>query len=434
MSNQRRTQKSSLAVDRRHLLKAFGSAALALPFLRGLAGQIAHAQVGVGDLRFFFLFTGNGMTPQHWLPTGGATNFTLAPALAPLAPYRDKLLLVHGLEGGSGHHIGMSETTTARPSIGEITDGRANGGPSIDQFLADHWRGTTPLSSLETGVAPSNGSNDQTCYSASGLPIPAIGSALGAFERVFAVTNESPVVAEARRRRRRSVLDSVARDITAIQGRIGASSRALLDEHLTLVRAQEAELMRPYVPLNCALPGSPNIDADSMLQTWQAHNQTIAAAFRCGTTRVASLRVGGWGGAGGYAEFGFENGHHNVHHGGTSDFMGHELEIDNWHAQRFADLLGVLDGVPDGDGTLLDSTVVVWFNELGLGGANNHGRDDVPVVIAGGSRAGFKNNQYLNLGGVQYQHFLYTLARVVSGADISRFGDAGTTLLTSLLT
>jgi hypothetical protein len=416
---------------RRTLLRGVGASALAMPLVSGLARRSA-AHADAPPLRFFLMFTGNGQLPEHWLPTGGETDFTLSPVLEPLLPLRDKLLLVHGMHGVGGHAGGMSETTTGRPS-GADGSGVPTGGPSIDQFFADRWRGQTPLPSLELGVMPAMDAYDQICYSDSGLPIPPIGSALGAFERVFSVTNEDPATAEQRRARERSILDVIATDLERIQAGLGASSRTLLDEHLELVREREQELLGPYEPVSCELPAMPG-GGLGLADTWRSHNDTLVAALRCGVTRVATLRVGGWGGieSGGYDEIGIPGAHHAAAHGGTDDPGGTLSSINRWHAEQLAYLLTALDAVDEANGTLLDNTVVVWVNELGLGPFNHHSRVDVHVVLAGGKNAGLAQGRFRNLGDADYQNFLLSLTHLLGETDVTTFGDHGTTVLDGL--
>ena len=377
------------------------------------------------------MFTGNGQLPEHWLPTGGETDFSLSPVLEPLEPFRDKLLLAHGLQGVKGHSGGMSETTTGRPALNG--EGVPTGGPSIDQFFADRWRGQTPLPSLEMGIVPTGSASDQICYSEGGLPIPPIPSALGSFERVFAVTNEDPVVAEQRRAQETSVLDVLAGDLQGIQGKLGSSGRVLLNEHLELIRQRELELMGPYIPVSCDLPANPGSGLN-IGETWRGHNDTLVSAFRCDVTRVATLRVGGWGGieSGHYDEVGINGSHHNAAHGGGSDPGGILLAINRWHAEQMAHLLAALEATPEGDGTLLDSTVVLWVNEMGLGNFNHHSRDDVHIVMAGGACAGLAQGRFRHFGGANYQDFLYSLTHLLGETDVASFGDDGVQLLPEL--
>lgn len=414
----RRIQRS-----RRSFMKGLGSVALCAPLLTGLLGRVVQAAEGAFPTRFFMMFTGNGQHPDHWIPLGGETDFVMSPVLAPLEIHRAKTLLLHGLDGGKTHSVGMSGATTGRPSTNG--DGIATGGPSIDQFFADTWHGSTPLHSLELGVMPANAPNDQTVYSASGLPIPPIGTSLGGFQRVFGVTNEDPAVAEKRRAEKASVLDVFAKDLTTLETKLGVSSRVLLDEHLTLIREQELDLQQPFVPKSCDLHEAPV--GGSMVQTWKDHNNTIAAAFRCDATRVATLRAGGWGGieSGGYTEIGISGGHHSVAHGGTDDPYNALLGINNFHAQRLADLCTSLDAVAEGDDTLLDNSVLVWVNELGLGDFNHHSRTDSHVVMVGGKNTGMAQERFRVVNGEDYGHFLFTLTHLLGETQVTQFGDVG---------
>jgi Protein of unknown function (DUF1552) len=156
----------------------------------------------------------------------------------------------------------------------------------------------------------------------------------------------------------------------------------------------------------------------------------VANGFRCGITRVVTLRVGGYGGieSGRYDEVGIENGHHNAAHVGPgADLAG----INRFHAEQFADLITRLAAIPEGDGTVLDNTVMVWGMELGIGDYT-HGRTDMPFVIAGGKNAGLALGRYRNLASPSYQDFLFSLARVMGLDDVTSFGDAGSTLIEEL--
>jgi hypothetical protein len=395
--------------------------------LLGLVGNLVRAGAEPPPLRFFFMFTGNGHQTEHFVPNDPSeTGFDFAPALAPLEPHRADLMLVHGVSGTGSHHQGTSEALTGRPSAG--IDAGATGGPSLDQLLADRFRATSALPSLELGVVPANSLEDQITFSASGLPVPAVGSAAGGFNRLFGLANEDPAQAEARRARKHSVLDVIADDLTTLQGQLDAPTRALLDEHLTLVRAQEQDLEQPYVPVSCELGSAPA--GDGLTATFAGQMANAVSAFRCGITRVVTLRVGGYGGIeeGAYDEVGVNNGHHNAAHVGPADDL---LGINRFHAEQLANLIEQLAAIPEGDGRALDNTVLVWGMELGLG-QYAHDRNDMPFVIAGGKNAGLALGSYRNLGGRSYQDFLFSLVRVMGLDDVSSFGDDGSALIDEL--
>jgi len=258
---------------------------------------------------------------------------------------------------------------------------------------------------------------------------------MGGFEKLMGVANQDPAILERIRGQQASVLDSSAQDIIALQKRLGPSARVLLDEHLTLLRAQEKDLQADFVPLSCDLHASPG-STDSMVETWRHQNDNMISALRCGATRVTTLKAGGWGGieSGGYSEIGINNGHHNAAHGAGENYDSDLSSINRWHAEQLLYLLEGLEAVPEGDGTLLDSTLVVWVNEFGLGDFNHHSRSDVNIVLAGGSKLGFKNGNFLNLKEQSYHRFLFTLANVLGDPNLASFGNDGDQLLQEILT
>ena len=265
-----------------------GLAALAcLPAVHGALAQSHRQRVGTpAPLRFVMMFTGNGHTPEQWLPTAAGDDFELSQVLAPLEPIKRKLVIAHGLSGAGGHSAGMKETTTGRrpARLGRT----AMAGPSIDQYFAHLWRTQTPLPSLELGVHTGNDEIDQICYSPRGFAVPPIASPSAGFDRVFAATNEDPTLAREHRKQHISVLDQFARDLARLQAKIGASSRQLLDEHLTLVREREQELQLPFDPLVCEIHAKGEDAGLDTPKIWAQQTQTMVAALRCGATRVAS--------------------------------------------------------------------------------------------------------------------------------------------------
>jgi hypothetical protein len=224
-----------------------------------------------------------------------------------------------------------------------------------------------------------------------------------------------------------SVLDHTASEIQRINQQLGKEARVLLDEELTLLRAKETALAKPFEARVCDPPAAPTSQM-GLKDSWKAQHDNIVAAFRCGVTRVATLRAGGWGGieSGKYDEIGVPTGHHQAAHAGPAD---HLLRINVFHAEQFAYLLRELDAVREGDGTMLDSTVAIWLNELGLGPFNHHTRSDLHVVLAGGKNAGMRNASYQDLRTTEYQDFLFSLIRLMGINDVKSFGDSGSKII-----
>ncbi len=428
-----RRRISRVLPGRRRFVGGIGASLLGLPFVTGSLGRVVRAQEGQSPLRLFVMFTGNGQLPEHWLPSGSESEFSLSPVLEPLSPLQDKLLLAHGMVGQNGHSGGMSETLTARPAPVD-GNGVATGGPSIDQLFAETWRGQTPLASLELGVMPANEPSDQTFYSANGLPVPALGNPVGVFDKLTGAANLDPEQAAQLRAQQGSVLDSVTADLQSLEQRLPTSARTLLDEHLTLVRGREAELADPPPPVSCDFPGFPET-SERLDVLWGAQHENALTALRCGITQVVALRAGGWGGieSGGYDTVGINAGHHDAAHGGSANPYEDLLAINRFHAEQFSTLGRALDAVPEGDGTLLDHTVMLWVNEFGLGEFNHHSRRDVHITLLGGARAGFKNGRFVELNDADYHDFLFTVAHSLGRTDLTSFGDRGTDVLTDLM-
>ncbi|NUP08004.1 MAG: DUF1552 domain-containing protein [Polyangiaceae bacterium] len=397
--------------------------ALTIPLLPSLLPRELRAAPGDRPIRLAVVYTPNGQHPATWLPTGSETTFQMSPVLAPLEAHRAKLNVIHGLVGTSGHEAGHSECLTGRP----LTDPShmPSAGPSLDQLLAKGHASEVALESLQLGVDTGNTAFSIISYSDVKLGLPPQGSARGGFERVAGVVNVDPAAAEVRRAQSRSVLDSIMQDHASIRPHLSANERVLLDAHFDLVRAQELRLAEPLEPIVCEhLPTEVN-DLD-IPSTFLGHIDTIAAAFACDVTRVATLVMGGSGYYAHYEWAGVNADFHECAHGTASDSLERFTQANTWHAQMFAALLDRLDSIPDGDGTtLLDNTIVLWTNELGLH-EFGHSKSNMGIVLAGGAAGYFSTGRFIDLAGAAHYHdLLLTIAHAAGRTDLATFGDEG---------
>ncbi len=411
---------------RRFLLGAAG-AAIAIPALPSLFDRAARAGGADPIRRFVFVYTSNGQYRDTWRPTGTTTDFVLSPVLEPLAAHQSVLNVLFNLAGTSGHAGGHTECLTGRPNGEQF---RAAGGPSLDQLLAAGMQSSLPLGSLELGVDTSSGTDGMIAYSERGLPIPAITSGRGGFDRVHSVVNLDPAVAARRRALKRSVLDDVIEDYRAVSSQLDADERTILDAHLELVREQEQSLAQPAPTVECELPEA-NAGGLSFEDTLRQHIDTIAAAFTCDVTRVATLTIGRSGFTRNYTEAGVSADFHEVAHGNVAGAADAMTAIGRWHATQVAYLLDRLAAIPDGDGTVLDNTVVVWGGELGEH-SFSHSRESVPVVMAGSCGGQFDTGRLMDMQGAHYHRLLLTLAHAMGRTDVPSFGDHGNSLLDDL--
>jgi hypothetical protein len=423
-------------LTRRAFLRGAGGTVVGLPLLASLQ---ARAQTDpTWPTRFLVMFHPNGTYPPEWFPQAGAseTDFTLKRILEPLAPFQSKLIVTSGIDmasieigPGEPHQNGMGGVLTGW----HLLDGEFVGGDgslagwgqsiSVDQRIAQHIGMTTPLRSLELGVRADHPSNqgevrNRMCYLGAEQPLAPENSPFVAFDRVFSDIQTDQEALLAQRTHRRSVLDAVTKQFEKLQPRLGADDRQKLDAHLELVRDLEMRLANDPVTTDCTVPEQPlamdSDDEDTMPHVTRAHMDLLVHALSCDLTRVASLQ--------------FSNGQnhirfpwlspqslgdgHTLSHAGDSNTVAKEewIQRDHWYAEQLAYLMGRLDEIPEGDGTLLDHTVILWVNELAVG--NTHSHQNMPFVIAGGGSGRLNTGRYLQFDHASHCDLLTALLGV----------------------
>ena len=425
-----------MSFDRRTFLKGLGIGAAGLSVLPSVVSRAAEPTT---PKRFVAFFSGNGTIQSAWA-SGSEASFSLGEILEPLAPFKDKLTLLSGLdveaayEGpGAGHQKGCGAFLTGMP----LNDGDFGGGGdqisgwasgiSIDQELANALAGDLPLQSLELGVQVEGSNNrHRIAYAGSDQPLPPDDDPSSVFERLFAgLAGQDPGVAERIRRRRQSVLDFVKADITKLQGKLGKEENVRLQAHLDSVRDVEHRL-EMLQGLTCQAPEIPGIDHKSIENygtVGELQMDLLAAAFSCDMVRFATILWGGATSGKRFPSLGFEDRHHELSHAGDSDTAAKNklIAINRWYAERLAYLLAKLDSIPEGNGTMLDNTVVVWGNELAIG--NKHSRRDHRWVMAGNAGGFFDTGRLVDVSGRTNNDLWVSIAQAM-GHSISSFGSA----------
>lgn len=412
------------SLSRRRLLRGLAATAFAAPFV-SLRGDRARALPGPAK-RLVVFFTPNGTIHAKRRPTGGETTFAFPTGsiLEPLASLRDRLVLIDGLgfAGTSNHEAGMAAMLT-----GNGTSANESRGMSVDQYVARAIGSTTRFSSLELGVQTSAwGANIQTrmSYSAPGSYVPPMDDPGEVLRRVFGDADPD-ADADAVLRGRRSMLDHLVAETSALRSAVPRREAAKLDVHLDALRSMERALGTGGSGAACSAPSlgsfDPN-DNDAFPTVGRAQMDLLVAALACDATRVASIQwshtvsptVCSWLGVG--------DGHHALSHmddsnqAGVADFV----KTERYFAQQFGYLVERLRAMPEGSGTMLDSTLVVWVKELG--DARLHECTDVPFVLAGGSDF-LRTGRYLRLDGEPHTKLLVSICRMM-GLSNSTFGDA----------
>lgn len=405
--------KRGEGITRRALLRAAGgsllTAAVLAPFRHLIVGR-ASASTDPPRRRLVVVFSPNGTIRDQWLPTGTGADFTLGRILAPLERHRAQLTVLSGLgihtamQGpGDEHQRGVSHVMTALPLLpGGMTTGcdacppvSWASGPSIDQVAADTIGQGTRLRSLELGVA--NGTRESVktrlAYRGASEPLPPESSPWAAWARLFGA-EQDPSVAMARLAARRSVLDHGVTDFSRVSAQLSSADRPMLDRHLSTIREIELRLSAPGPSgLDCAAPvlgdEVPNLQSpDVYPQLVGLQNDVLTMALACGLTNVGTILWNHSVGEQTFPSIGVTDPHHTLSHRPDDDAAAQEslVRINAWYAEQLAGLgdrmLAVREPLPTGEArTLLDSTLVVWVNELGKG--NVHSFTEVPFVLLG---------------------------------------------------
>ncbi len=439
---------SRARTSRRTLLKGITAAgariAVGLPPLVSMFNSTgtAYAATAAADgaekpieSRFVLWFNGNGIPERFWIPTEEGTDYEMTPCLAPLAAYRKDVHVLSGVDNaaaggmGNGHTNSMSGLMT-----GTDFTGRGPSGPSIDQIIARKIGNDSRFRSLQIGVAQESfGESMQRNMSWAGyeraLPPEMIPHRL--FDRLFGAREEGWV------NRKRSILDAISQDATALKKKLPGDDQARVEEHLAGIRDLERSIAG--LPPEYSHVAAPDFDGD--MKDWpriaKLQSDLLVQAFATHQTRVASYMLTKCQSLSRFPWLGYTSSrHHDYTHaeGKTSGADGvdgqHVLrDICRWHVEEFAYLIAKLEATPEGDGTLFDHTSLIYVHEHAE--ANAHKNSGLAMIVAGGSSKIAKGGHTRVTGTVGDVYT--TVANDVIGAGIDKFPTA-TKRLSSLLT
>ena len=438
-----------VCLPRRTFLRGLG-VTLALPLL----DEMAPALTVIGRAaarttpRLAAIYVANGMggpNLQNWLPATEGTAFELTPILEPLAPFRDQMIVLSGLsnkpadplpaEGGGDHARGVSAfLTCAHPHKTEGPDIRA--GISMDQIAAKELGQETQLASLELGIESGDflGTCDPgyTCaYTATmtwrtpTTPLPMENDARAVFERLFGASDSTdPKARAAQIFKDKSILDSISSDAVRLQRRLGSRDRAKMEQYLEGVRDVERRIQKAEgqsaVNIVVEQPaGSP--------ATFDEHAKLMfdlaAMAWQADLTRVFTFMMAREFTSRTYPESGVaEPFHATSHHQRDPERIAKLSKINRYHVQTLAHFLERLRSTPDGDGTLLDHSTILYGGGLSDGDKHNH--INLPIAILGGGAGRLKGGRHVRLPmDTPLANVHLTLLDNV-GIHLDRFGDS----------
>jgi hypothetical protein len=434
-------------LPRRAFLRGLG-AAIALPLLDGMVPALsALGKTAAKPVRRLgVVYAPNGMNIWRWKPAAEGAAFELTPILEPLAPFRDRLLVLSGMsnkqadgttaEGGGDHSRGQAAFLTgvhAKKTQGPDFEA----GVSMDQIAARELGKDTQLASLELALE----SNDLVGGCELGLacaytgtlswrspttPVPVEVDPRAVFERLFgAADTTDPRGRLERLKTERSILDSVADDLLRLQKRVGASDRTKLSDYLESVRDIERRIQKaeeqssrqiPVVPQPAGIPSSFEAHARLMFDL-------MALAYQTDLTRVCTYMIGREQSTRTYPEIGVPEPHHPIsHHQQRPEYLEKLAKINIFHMNMFAAFLEKLRSTPDGDGTLLDNAMVLYGS--GLSNPDDHNHHDLPILLAGGAAGQVKGGRHVKLPLDTPLANLHLTLLDKMGIQVERFGDS----------
>ncbi|MGB0326857.1 MAG: DUF1552 domain-containing protein [Akkermansiaceae bacterium] len=392
--------------SRRQILRNLGISGASLPFLSSLP-SLGADKTGPAKRRVIFMFSPNGTLPNKFWP-GNDGDLSKSAILTPLAPFQKQTTVLKGISnrvGGDGdrHMRGMSCLLTgARLHPGNIQGGSESpagwaSGISIDQeiknFLQKNEATRTRFGSLEVGVAVPDRADPWTrmSYAGSNQPLAPLDDPYQMLDKLYGQSKDRETYT--------SILDSLGSDLKQVAGKLSKEDRALLDQHLSLVRdlekemaaaTQTGELVHPEPELD------PNIELvnDNTPQVARMQMDLLVNAMANDMARVGTLQFMRSVGQARMRWLDINEGHHSLSHepDKNKDAQAKLEKINIWFAQQLAYLAKRLRDTPEagGQGNMLNNTTIVWVNELGKG--NSHTLHDLPIVLVGGQggeRPGF---------------------------------------------
>jgi Protein of unknown function (DUF1552) len=394
------------SLPRRTVLRGMG-ASLALPFLDAMVPRAFAAPKPAH--RFQTFYVPNGMAMEYWTPKGEGSAFELSPILEPLAPYKNQMLVLSGIKASWNYiHAGASGSFLTGTPRGGRNEIEIFADVSMDQLLARHFSNDTQVASLELSMdAPANAgacTGNLSCVYTHTLswrsrtqPLPMEWNPRAVFERLFGDSGSTDRKArEARLHQHKSILDSVQDKLTSLQRELGPGDRSKVDEYTDAIRDVERRIARAEEQRDLELPaidqpqGAPPVFEDHLALMLDLQ----LLAFQSDLTRVISFMIGKEQSARPYPQIGVPEAHHPLsHHNDIPDLIAQMSKINRYHAQLFSQYVAKLRATPDGDGSLLDHTTILYG--AGISNSQRHSGDNLPLMLVGGGSGTLRGGRHL---------------------------------------
>ncbi len=398
------------SLPRRTVLRGLG-ATVALPLLDAmlpafsLRGRAAASPVH----RFQAFYVPNGMAMEYWSPKGEGSAFELSPILEPLGAFRDQMLVLSGIKSSWNYiHAGASGSFLTGTPRGGRNEVEIIADVSMDQLLARQFGKETQVASLEMSMdAPNNAGactgilscayTHTISWRSPTQPLPMEHNPRSVFERLFGDTGTSDRAArEARLRQHKSILDSVNEKLADLRRALGQQDQVKVEEYAESIRDVERRIQKAEQQSGVELPtleqpqGVPPVFEDHLALMLDLQ----LLAFQSDLTRVITFMIGKEQSARPYPQIGVPEAHHPLsHHENKPELVEHMSKINRYHTQLFSKYLAKLRATPDGDGTLLDHTTILYGG--GISNSTRHSGDNLPLLVVGGGAGRLKGGRHL---------------------------------------
>ena len=433
-------------LSRRTFLRGAAGTALALPFLDAMTPALAAiGPASKTPVRLVFCYVPNGVIMNDWTPATVGSGFELTRILKPLAAFRNDLTILSGLADHNGNELGDGAGDHARAGASFLTGvhckktGGADihSGVSVDQIAARAWAGETRFASLELGCEDSrtvgNCDSGYSCAYTNSIswrnpttPMPPEVNPRAVFERLFGAEDLSldPATRARRARYRTSILDMMREDTQTLVSHLGQADRRKMDEYLTSVREIEQRIQSAEneAPVHPGMDKPSGIPVSFSEYVTLMHDLQIVA-FQTDSTRVSTLMIGREGSMRTYPEINVADSHHPLtHHRNNPQFIEKVTQINTLHTTLFADFLAKMKAARDGDGTLLDHSLIVYGS--GISDGNRHLHENLPVLVAGRGDGQIKPGRHLKYENNVPVANLYMTLLDRAGVHPDSFGDS----------
>jgi hypothetical protein len=435
------------ALHRRTFLRGIGTT-LALPLLDAMIPAMAATRVTPANpaVRLGFVYVPNGIIQKGWLPSTTGAGFEFASTMKPLEPFRDKLLVLSNLMQNGGRALGDGAGDHARAGASWLTGVHPKktegvnimAGVSADQIAAKELGKKTQLASLEIGLEePTLAGSCDTGYSCAytntiswrtpTTPNPMEINPRAVFERLFGDGDSTEPAARLKLMREdRSILDFVREDVARLEPGLGSRDKSKLNEYLDGIREVERRIQKAEeqsATMKMPLLERPSSIPDEFEEHAKLMSDLMVIAYQTDMTRVISFMMAREGSNRSYRSIGVSDGHHSVtHHQNDPEKIAKTMKIDELHVRSFAYLLNKMNSTPDGDGTLLDHSVILYGSSISDGNVHTH--HDLPLVLAGGASVRIKSGRHIRYAPETPMNNLLLTMLDRSGVPAETLGDS----------